>query len=170
MSSSVSFVSHVPSSRRTALEALVFFNSCQTRVIDSIVDAIEKYGTLELMQEGERLWVALAELPEAQSLFAIDESGRPVGIAIFMRPDLEHVVVLHIGIGAEFASGGPRAHEQLLLKILRELRRSCRRLKGVRRIELFYQHQARAEEPRSDLRTMGLRRRRQSGVTMRRIT
>ena len=170
MSPNVSFASHVPSSRRTALEALVFFNSCQSRVIEGIVDAIEKYGTLEVVQEGERLSVAVKELPEAQALFAIENSGRPVGVAIFMRPDFEHVIVLHIGVSSEFASGGPRAGEQLLLRMLRELRSSCRRMKGVRRIELFYHQERAAEQTRSDLRAVTSRRRRQSGVAMRRMT
>ena len=61
-----------------------------------------------------------------------------VGVAVYARQDIEHVTVVHIGITAEFASGGPRAGEQLLLKLLREVRRSTRRVKGVRRLELFY--------------------------------
>ena len=78
-------------------------------------------------------------LPDVQSLFAIDsETGQPVGVAVYARQDIEHVTVVHIGITAEFASGGPRAGEQLLLKLLREVRRSTRRVKGVRRLELFY--------------------------------
>jgi hypothetical protein len=47
-------------------------------------------------------------------------------------------MVVHIGVAAEFASGGKRANEQLLLRLLRELRRSSRRIKGVERFELFY--------------------------------
>jgi hypothetical protein len=78
-------------------------------------------------------------LPDVQTLFAIDTvSGQPVGVAVYARQDIEHVTVVHLGITAEFASGGPRASEQLLLKLLREVRRSTRRVKGVRRLELFY--------------------------------
>jgi hypothetical protein len=152
MSSFVTFASHVPSSRRTALEALVFFNSCQTRVVEGIVDAIEKYGTLEIVQQEDRMRVTVAELPEAQSLFAVEDSGRPIGVAIFVRPDFEHITVLHIGVAEEFASGGRRAHEQLLLKILRELRRSGRRMKGVRRIELVYRQDRNGAQAVSALR------------------
>jgi hypothetical protein len=172
MPSTLKFASHVPSSRRTALEALVFFNSCQIRVIDSIVDAIERYGTLEIVQDGDRLSVTVAELPEAQSFFAIDDLDRPVGVAIFMRADMEQIIVLHIGVAEEFASGGRRAHEQLLLKMLRELRRCGRRMKGVRRIQLFYRQErgTDAEAAAEELDSMTSKRRRQSGVAMRRIT
>ena len=45
---------------------------------------------------------------------------------------------MHLSIDAEYASGGTRSGEQLLLRLLREVRRSTRRVKGVRRVELFY--------------------------------
>ncbi len=45
---------------------------------------------------------------------------------------------MHLSIDAEYASGGTRSGEQLLLRLLREVRRSTRRVKGVRRVELYY--------------------------------
>ncbi|HYM35048.1 MAG TPA: hypothetical protein VET48_06590 [Steroidobacteraceae bacterium] len=135
----IQFASHVPTNQRGSLEALVYFNSCQSRVADGIVDAVERFGPLEIVQDGERLRVRVGGLPEAQSLFAIEtSSGRPVGVAVYARADLHHMTVVHLGVAAEFASGGIRANEQLLLRLLRELRRSSRRIKGVRHFELFY--------------------------------
>jgi hypothetical protein len=137
--SKIEFKSHVPVAQKRALEALLFFNSCQERVSACIADAIEKFGAPEIVADRDRLRIHVKGLPEVQSLFAIDaETGRPVGVAVYARQDIEHVTVVHIGITAEFASGGPRASEQLLLKLLREVRRSTRRVKGVRRLELFY--------------------------------
>ena len=121
---------------------------------EGIVDAIEKYGTPEIIQEGERLSIAVAELPEAQALFAIEDSGRPVGVAIFIRADLEHITVLHISVAEEFASGGRRSHEQLLLKMMRELRRSSRRVKGVRRVQLLYRQERSGERTEQGLRSV----------------
>jgi hypothetical protein len=78
-------------------------------------------------------------LPDVQTLFAVEAAtGRPIGIAVYMRPDLEHITVLHLGILPEYAAGGSRAGEQLLLRLLREVKRSTRRVKGVRRLELYY--------------------------------
>lgn len=135
----IEFKSFVPAAYRAQLEALVFFNSCQNRVWHGIVDAIEKFGTPEIAVDGERLRVCLRGSPDVQSLFAVEAiSGRPVGVAMYVRADLEHISVLHIGIAEDFASGGNRADEQLLLKLLRELRRCSRRVKGVQRLELFY--------------------------------
>lgn len=139
MSATIEFKSHVSVAQRAALEALVFFNSCQDRVSACIADAIEKFGAPEIVADRERLRIHMKDMPDVQSLFAIDaRTGRPVGVAVYARQDVEHITVMHLGIAAEFASGGERAGEQLLLRLLREVRRSTRRMKGVRRLELYY--------------------------------
>lgn len=150
MATSIHFASHVAANQRGSLEALVYFNSCQNRVVDSIVEAVERFGPLEIVRDGDRLRVRVGGLAEVQSLFAIEaSSGRPVGIAVYARPDLQHITVVHLGVAAEFASGGIRAHEQLLLRLLRELRRSSRRIKGVQHFELYYgRDRAHARQPR----------------------
>ena len=139
MDAVIEFRSHVPSTQRVALEALLFFNSCQSRVSACIAEAVERFGAPEIVADGDRLRIHMSAVPEAQSLFAVDaNTGRPVGVAVYARQDVEHVTVMHIGIAAEYAKGGPREGEQLLLRLLREVRRSTRRVKGVRRLELYY--------------------------------
>ena len=139
MPDTIGFQSHVPRSQRSALEALVFFNSCQERYAACIAEAVERFGAPEIVADGDRLRVRVTGLSDVQCLFAVErDSGRPVGVAVYMRADLEHITVVHLGIAAEYASGGPKVAEQLLLRLLREVRRSTRRMKGVRRLELFY--------------------------------
>lgn len=139
MNASIEFRSHVPSQRRSQLEALLFFNSCQDRVSDCIATAVERFGAPEIVASGDRLRIHMKNMDDVQSLFAIEQgTGRPVGVAVYTRQDIEHVTVMHVGIAAEYASGGPKANAQLLLRLLREVRRSTRRMKGVRRLELFY--------------------------------
>lgn len=139
MSNKIEFKSHVSQQQRHALEALVFFNSCQERVAECIASAVATFGAPEIVADRDRLRIQVADLHDVQSLFAIEKTtGRPVGVAVYMRPDLEQITVMHLGIAAEYASGGPRADEQLLLRLLREVRRSTRLVKGVRRLELFY--------------------------------
>lgn len=133
------FKSHVHRSQQAALEALVFFNSCQERYAACIAAAVERFGAPEIAVDGERLRLRVPGLTDAQCLFAVERgSGRPVGVAVYIRADLEHITVVHLGIAAEYASGGRRCADQLLLRLLREVRRSTRRVKGVRRLELFY--------------------------------
>jgi hypothetical protein len=139
MATPIVFTSHVLETHRRSLELLVYFNSCQNRVADGIVEAVERFGPLEILQDGNRLRVAVSGLQEAQCLFAVDPTtGRPLGIVVYARPDFHNMIVVHLGIAAEYASGGRRAHEQLLLRMLRELRRSSRRIKGVQNFELLY--------------------------------
>lgn len=139
MRDTIDFKSHVSRSQRTALEALVFFNSCQERYASCIAEAVERFGTPEIVADGDRLRVRVSELDDVQCLFALERTtGRPVGLAVYMRADLEHITVVHLGIAAEYASGGLKSADQLLLRLLREVRRSTRRMKGVRRLELFY--------------------------------
>ena len=47
--SKIEFKSHVPVAQKRALEALLFFNSCQERVSACIADAIEKFGAPEIV-------------------------------------------------------------------------------------------------------------------------
>jgi hypothetical protein len=139
MQDTIEFKSHVPKAQRAALEALVFFNSCQDRYATCIAEAVERFGSPEIVADGDRLRVRVSELDDAQSLFAIEAAtGRPLGLAVYIRPDLEHITVVHLSVSAEYTSRGPKAAEQLLLRLLREVRRSTRRMKGVRRLELFY--------------------------------
>ncbi len=139
MDASIEFKSHVPAQQRSELEALLYFNSCQGRVSDCIANAVERFGAPEIVADGDRLRIHMKNMNDVQSLFAIEKStGCPVGVAVYTRQDIEHITVMHIGIAAEYASGGPKAGAQLLLRLLREVRRSSRRMKGVRRIELYY--------------------------------
>ena len=139
MDSTIEFKSHVPAPQRAALEALLFFNACQGRVSDCIATAVERFGSPEIVADGDRLRIHMKHVTDAQSLFAIEKrTGRPVGVAVYTREDLERITVVHLSLAAEYASGGVRSSEQLLLRLLREVRRSTRRMKGVRSLQLFY--------------------------------
>jgi hypothetical protein len=139
MSDAVGYTSKIAAGHRANLERLLFFNGCQDRVAQGIVDAIDKYGPPEILEDNGWLRVKVAGLPEVQSLFAVDEkTGRPLGVAVYMRADLEHVTVLHVGLSEEYCAGGNRESLKLLLRLMREIRRSSKRLKGVRRLSVHY--------------------------------
>ena len=65
----------------------------------------------------------------------------PFGVAVYMRADLEHVTVLHVGLSEEYCAGGEREQINLLLRLMKEIRRSSRRVKGVRRLNVLYGEQ-----------------------------
>ncbi|MGB5104221.1 MAG: hypothetical protein WBO04_13025 [Steroidobacteraceae bacterium] len=139
MRTPVTYASRVAEEHRQTLERLLFFNGCQGRVAQGIVDVIDKYGPPEIQSEGGWLRVRIAAMPDVQSLFAMDgTTGVPIGVAIYVRADLEHVTVLHIGIAEPYCAGGEREGWNLLLRLMKEIRRSSKRLKGVRRLNVLY--------------------------------
>ena len=135
----IEFKSYVSAQFRSKLEELVYFNSSQTRVLESLIEAVERFGAPEIEVTGNQLRVVLRKLPEAQTLFAVVDTGRPLGLVTYMRPDHEHLMILHVSVGSEFASGGAQCSNQLLLRMMREIRRCGQRLKGIKRVELYYQ-------------------------------
>lgn len=135
----VEFKSNVSSQFRKNVEELLYFNSGQTRVLESLIEAVERFGTPEIEDNGQQLKVVLRKLPDAQTLFAVAETGRPLGLMTYLRSDHENLLILHVSISAEFASGGALCRNQLLLRMLREIRRCSRRLKGIKKVELYYQ-------------------------------
>jgi hypothetical protein len=135
----VSFTSRVAAEHRATLEQLLFFNACQDRVASGIVDAIDKFGSPEIQGDDGWLRVKVPGLPDVQSLFVVEQAtGRPVGVAVYTRADLEHVTVLHVGLAEQYCSGGEREHVNLLLRLMKEIRRSSKRVKGVRRLSVHY--------------------------------
>jgi hypothetical protein len=135
----VTFTSRVAIGHRAELERLLFFNGCQERVASGIVDVIARYGPPEIQQDGEWLRVKVAGVTDVQSLFAVEATtGRPIGVAVYLRADLEHVTVLHLGLSEEYCAGGEREKLNLLLRLMKEIRRSSRRVKGVRRLSVLY--------------------------------
>ena len=135
----VTFTSKVAIEHRPTLERLLFFNGCQNRVARGIADVIDRYGSPEIQPDGEWLRVRLAGLADVQSLFAVETTtGRPIGVAVYMRADLEHVTVLLLGLSEEYCAGGEREGLNLLLRLMKEIRRSSRRVKGVRRLNVLY--------------------------------
>ena len=139
MRDAVTFASRVALEHRPTLERLLFFNGCQDRVARGIVHVIDRFGPPEIQPDGEWLRVRVAGHTEVQSLFAVEATtGRPIGVAVYMRADLEHVTVLHVGLSEEFCAGGEREGLRLLLRLLKEIRRSSRRVKGVRRMSVLY--------------------------------
>ena len=135
----IEFTSRIPRHKRHALERILFFNGCQDRVARDIVDAIDRYGPPEIVEDGEGLRVRVGDLPDVQCLFAVETlTARPIGVAVYIRADLEHVTVLHVGVSEDYCTGGINEGAGLLLRLIGEVRRSSRRMKGVRRLQMLY--------------------------------
>jgi hypothetical protein len=142
----IAITSILKSEHRPALEQLLFFNVNQHRVRPGIQHAIETYGVPEIADREGLLRIRVGDIDGVQSLFAVSETGSPIGVALFMRLARDRFVVLHLGVAADSAAAGPASGGRVLLRLMHEIRAAARRTRGVERIELVYKerHPARA--------------------------
>jgi hypothetical protein len=123
--------------QRTALEQLLFFNVNQHRVRVGIQQSIETYGVPEIYEHDGGLRVRVGEIAGVQTLFAVSDLGRPLGVAVFVRSAHERFAVLHLGVEPRLCMS-PEVNTRVLLKLMHEIRSAARRTHGVERIELVY--------------------------------
>jgi hypothetical protein len=141
MNSSLSFTSVLGSSYLEDLEGMMFFNPLQKKALAGINHSIKDFGMPAVEVEGDRLRVRVEGLPEAQSLFALDNRGEPpvlAGAMVFCRLDVENLVLVHIAVGRDYARGGKLGDEHLVSTFVAELRAIARRLRGVQNVILKY--------------------------------
>ena len=137
MSGIIEITSKLPVEQRTALEQLLFFNVNQHRVRLGIQQSIDTYGVPEIFEHDGGLRVRVGDIAGVQTLFAVSDTGRPLGVAVFVRSAHERFAVLHLGV--EPRLGATRElNTRVLLKLMHEIRSAARRTRGVDRIELVY--------------------------------
>ena len=137
MSGSIGITSKLPVAQRNALEQLLFFNVNQHRVRLGIQQSIETYGVPEIYEHEGGLRVRVGNIAGVQTLFAVSDSGKPLGVAVFVRSAHERFAVLHLGVEPRL-SETPEINTRVLLKLMHEIRSAARRTRGVERIELVY--------------------------------
>ena len=137
----ISVKSRLPATMRGQLEALLFFNSGQSRIRRAIEATIELYGIPEIIEDSGWLRVQVAGVPEVQTLFAVHQEGggaRPVGVVVYVRDTFERITVVHLGIADDYAFGGRYAQERVLPRLLQQIRQVARRTSGIRHVEVAY--------------------------------
>jgi hypothetical protein len=127
----------LPIDQRAALEQLLFFNVNQHRVRLGIQESIETYGVPEIHEHDGGLTIRVGDIEGVQSLFAVSDAGRPLGVAVFVRLARERFVVLHLGVQQPYTVAS-ELNTRVLLKLMHEIRSAARRTHGVDRIELVY--------------------------------
>src|SRR5580693_10182754 len=137
LGASIGITSKLAAEQRPALEQLLFFNVNQHRVRLGIQQSIETYGVPEIYEHDGGLRVRVGDIAGVQTLFAISEFGRPLGVAVFVRSAHERFAVLHLGVEPRL-SLTPEINTRVLLKLMHEIRSAARRTRGVDRIELVY--------------------------------
>ena len=129
--------SYLPARYHGALERLLFFNPRQAVARDGIARAIDAYGAPSIVVTPEGLRAIVARRDDVQCLFALkmNRSGQELaGIVMYLRTSVEEVTVLHVGV----AERGRRAGLEVVMTLMRAVRAAAHRLRGVRRVSMFY--------------------------------
>jgi hypothetical protein len=134
---SIEITAKLPVEQRAALEQLLFFNINQHRVRVGIQQSIDTYGVPEIYEEDGGLKVRVGDIAGVQTLFAVSDMGRPLGVAVFLRAAHERFAVLHLGVEPRL-NAMPEVNTRVLLKLMHEIRGAARRTQGVDCIELVY--------------------------------
>lgn len=137
MGASIAITSKLAADQRVALEQLLFFNVNQHRVRLGIQQSIDTYGVPEILEEDGALRVRVGDVEGVQTLFAVSDTGRPIGVAVFVRSAHERFAVLHLGVDPKL-SMTPELNTRILIKLMHEIRSTARRTRGVDCIELVY--------------------------------
>src|SRR6266849_6086571 len=116
LSSSIGITSKLPANQRAALEQLLFFNINQHRVRVGIQQSIDTYGVPEIYEQDGGLRVRVGDVAGVQTLFAVTEEGRPLGVAVFVRSAHERFAVLHLGVDSR-VSTTPEVNTRVMLKL-----------------------------------------------------
>jgi hypothetical protein len=130
----------LPAQYHAALERLVFFNPRQAVAHEAIARAVEAYGAPSIVATPDGLRVAVAQRDDVQCLFALKVQGRApklAGMVMYLRVSPEEVTVLHVGV-SEPCSRGRRAGLEVVTVLIRAVRAAAHRLRGVRRLSMFY--------------------------------
>ena len=137
---SITFTSVLGKRHCRELERLLFLNPGQHRVRSAIVEAVEKYGIPRVVDEQGLLRVRLDSSREVQTLFAIGHtalSSRLAGVMVYTRLDGETILLLHLAVAREYASGGRFGRQMLALRLVERLRKIAGQVKGVRAVRLI---------------------------------
>jgi hypothetical protein len=139
------YSSVLQASRYDELADLMFFNLRQHEFREDILNAIELYGVPRIVTTDRSLRFSVEKLGEVQTLYAFEgdaAEGRLAGVMLYARVSDDKIVLLHMGIAAQYQSGGPGSHKRLALKMVERLKRVGKSLKGVHRLEILYGRRA----------------------------
>jgi hypothetical protein len=133
------FCGTVPSTMRSAIESLFFFNPRQEILLGHIESVVDSTGTPALVERGGGLAIEVASRG-SQCLFACDgaNGGYPIGVALYCRPDPETISILHLAVDPAYTMDRAAHHPGLGSVLIAKIKEIAASIRGVTRVELPY--------------------------------
>jgi hypothetical protein len=135
-------LSHLPLSNKADLEDLVFFNPQQSSARDAIEDALELYGSPQIVSDATGLRLTLTARRDAQCLFGMaPRRGGLVlaGMLVYLRTGEDELLVVHVAVAGRYARS-QNGTLRVAMALLESVRASARALRGVKRVNVLYLH------------------------------
>lgn len=119
---------------KPALQDLFFFNPRQGLYHDEIIAAVSQFGEPQIFESEKGITLALPKLPEAQCIFAVDQSSSSLGAAVlFTRHGHAELEILHLAMSESWqASGDVGATTMAVIAKMKEIARSIRGIDALR--------------------------------------
>ncbi len=136
------FSSILKSKYRDELEKLLYFNPEQGKIRPGVTKSIERYGNPEIYVDGDLLRIRVEAFSDVQTVYVFHKGGRGsnlIGLLVYVRPDLENIIVLHIAVREEYSMNGCYSDEMLLMRLIIKLREIASRINGVDSLIVMYE-------------------------------
>jgi hypothetical protein len=140
----VEFSSILPEEFRHDLESLLFFNPLQARARAGIAQSVERYGEPRVHVQDGMLKVAVGDLPDVQTLYALavaDDAYELAGVAVYTREG-DRLSILHLAVSERSAAASENGDGLLAVRLASAIREVGRSVQGIRRVLLPYQVRA----------------------------
>lgn len=133
--------SFINNEHKEQLEKLLFFNRFQRRYLNEIDVSIKRFGLPRIIDSQKGLYVDIENLKDAQTLFVLNESDEIlIGVMIFFRENISTITLLHIALNEEFITSSNK-NETIVIKLISELLRIAKSIKGVKFLKVLYSSQ-----------------------------
>jgi hypothetical protein len=130
------FSATVPASCKAAVESLFFFNPRQEALLGRIRATIEQTGTPTIIEADGRVWLDVPQHP-MQCLFVCDPAGAPLGVALYTRPAVDQLWIVHLATSLDAGQNEPLETSPAVM-LVEQIRMIARAIRGVARIRLPY--------------------------------
>jgi hypothetical protein len=138
---SIQFTSSIAAFHRETLEHLLYFNPLQHRYFDDIKAAIEEMGLPQIVVQNGTLRIRIGAYHDSQSIFAVtrhEDHEEVAGVIVYHRDTMESLLVLHVVVDDVYALNGERARELLAFRLIDQVKKAARTIKGVKTIRIIY--------------------------------
>lgn len=148
----LTFSSVLPPPYRDELERILFFNPQQGRFIEPLLAAVNSYGVPTIVEEPQRLRLAVPAFRAIQTLFALESAADQTllaGVAAYVRETDDTMLLLHLAVHQDYTADGVKADGWVAFRLMAAVRDICRRTRGIQVLRVLYPKQARYELARS---------------------